>query len=62
MELEQIYRNELTSPQKREVVGYIMTIKQVGYTQAINLCNGRSKLLPAELAKVLNFINNLRTC
>lgn len=62
MELEQIYRNELTSPQKREVVIFIQEMKKVSYTQAVNLCNGRGKLLPGEQKKLDQFIKKFELC
>lgn len=62
MELERIYRNELTAPQKREVVNFIQEMRQVGYTQAVNLCNGRGKLLPGEVKKIDQFIKKFELC
>lgn len=62
MEISRIYKEELTSPQKREMLAYIMEIKRVGYTQANNICNGRGKLLPAEEKKVMNFLKEKKLC
>lgn len=62
MNIERIYKEELTGPQRKKLRIFIMEMKGVKATRAYTICNGGGSLLPAEEKKVVEFLKQLELC
>lgn len=62
MNIERIYKEELTSPQRKMLRAFIMEMKGIKATRAYTICNGGGNLLPAEEKKVVEFLKKMELC